>query len=642
MKPHLIAILLLSSFHAMAQTPDSRGIYVGNSLEDIDLGWMNSIVVKQPSKPFAQHGWSYTAAQTDASQKIGSWIQQTYSQLGLLGELKLSLLAPEPSYAESSKSYDSNEAEKNNRNALPNTYGAFAKFHQCISKTATKKFWPTPGNHCYMGLDIMANNVQLISKQVIGLSYTDDYYCIMPRYEPGIKGRFEKEWMPAALEYRNFNKSPNLANYEHYILPAKSINNNSHTYVVIMTRDRKPLPFEQVTMGELISRIETQFPLLHKMAVNNGLTTRMPRVVDDAKRGFQLFKNKFKDQLSKYVYCPDADLSIDLLSFSQIEEGKDISWIRTETVTTGKNGWVENNFPLLRLKKGVKQALATGAPQWIVFKIDGPLNASYTGNVQMMDNFVSRFNYDYVYRYFFGNDKVIEPYKPLGAVTENGQKNNSPAVTLSAAAKKNASDKSILFFEDFSGTAVGTPPQSWTTQRSEVSGEQVSVTNVEKVDGNWLQLRRTATAKNFPQNINGDFELSYDLLVRKGDVPWGTPGIDMQLKFTGGTGEKSITLNVSPGDMNRADAAGWVIINGLTTCKVSSYYSLSGFTGSKPLNRATISLQRKGESVVVLCNNSKIYECASGFPAAAILKGLSFYVNEKNLYYLSNIQIRKL
>lgn len=642
MKLHLTATLLFASLQLFAQTPDSRGIYVGDMLEDVEVGWISQLALKEPSKPFAQHGWSYTAAQTDASQKIGYWIQQTFSQRGLLGELKLALLAPEPSYPITSKGYDFNEAEKNNRNALPNTYGAWARFHKCISKTATKKFWPTPGNHCYMGLDIMVNNVQLFSKQIVGLSSSDDYYFYMPRYEPGMKGRFDKEWYPATLAYRNFNNSPNLKNYDHYVLPAKTIDANADAYVVIMTRDNKPLPFEQVTMGEFLNRIETQFPTIHKLAINSGLTTRMPQVLEDAKRGLQVLKNKFKNQLNEYVYSVDMNYNIDLLSLSQIEEGKDINWVATAPVTTSKNGWVETNFPLLRLKKGVKQTLATGAPQWIVFKIDAPLGAGYGGNIQMMDNFVSRINYDYIYRYFFGKDKVTEPYKPLVFVAENDKKNATAPTELSATAKKNAADKSILFFEDFSSTAVGATPQTWNTQRSEVSGEQVAIKTVDNTEGKWLLLKRNASPKNFPQNITGDFELSYDLLVRKGDVPWGTPGIDMQLKYTGSAGEKSLTLNVSPGDMNRTDAAGWVMISGLTGCSVSSYYSLPDFTGSKLVNKVTIKLQKKGESVIVLSNNSKVYECKTAFGTGVMLKGLNFYVNEKNQFFVGNVLIKKL
>lgn len=243
---------------------------------------------------------------------------------------------------------------------------------------------------------------------------------------------------------------------------------------------------------------------------------------------------------------------------------------------------------------------------------------------------------------FFGKDKVITPYRPLGAALTEQTEKPIAATELSTAAKKNAADKSILFFEDFSGIASGNTPQNWTTQRSEISGEQVAVMALEKAEGKWLRLRRNASPKSFPQEIKGDFELSYELLVHKGDVPWGTPGIDAQLKFSTTGADKTVTLDVSPGDMNRADAAGWMMISGLPACKVSSYYSMPDFTGSKPVNRVTIIVRRKGENIVVMSNNNKLYDCATAFPAGMILKGLNFYVNEKSLFYISNISIRKL
>lgn len=84
------------------------------------------------------------------------------------------------------------------------------------------------------------------------------------------------------------------------------------------------------------------------------------------------------------------------------------------------------------------------------------------------------------------------------------------------------------------------------------------------------------------------------------------------------------------------------MINGSTGYNVSNYYPLPDFTGSKPVNKVTIRLQKRGESVIVLSNNSKILECKTAFAPATTLKGLIFYVNEKNQFFVSNIQIRRL
>lgn len=639
MKTYLIIFSLGIAYLSKGQTPDKRGIYPFEEIENINMGWINPVVAKEPAKAFSQYGRTYTAAQTDAAQKIALWTQQTFQQPGLLGDIQIALFAPEPSRPSNSSAYNFNEAEKNNRNSLPNSYGATVKFHQCISKTANKKFWPTPGNHCYMSLHIMANDIQNITTQLVALSSPEEYYFYMPKYDENLKGRFAEDQYRKALNYRQFNNNPNLKNYEHYIIPAATVHITRSYYTVIMTRDNAPLPFEQVTMGEFLNRLEAQFPTLHKIAINDKLTQRMPSVLEDAKRGIQILKKRYSKQLNDFVYSATLD-QIDLLALSQIEDGKEITWIKTSSLTDNKNGWSETGFPLLRMKKGIKELLATGSPQWIVFRMEFPMNNGYGGAVQMIDNFISRFNYDYVYRYFFGKNKPTELYKPLGNAIANEKSGAAPEP--SAVAKKKAADASILFFEDFSGTAREATPENWNTERSAITGSLPLVTTLENTEGNWLVLRRTASPKKLPQNISGDFELSYDLAVKKGDVPWGTPGIDMKLKFSEGNSERQITLNVSPGDMNRTEAAGWIMIEALTGCKVSSDYSLPDFTGSKPVNKATISLQKKGRSIVILCNNTKVYECADAFTQPFALKHLSFYVNEKNQFHLSNIQIRKI
>lgn len=641
MKIKALLVALFTFSFANAQQVDNRGMYDKKDFEHIEIGWLNPLK-NEPAKPITENGWSYPVNQTDMGRKIGTWLQQTYTPIGLLGELKLDLFRPPASKYKGTKYYGADEAEKDNRLALPNSYGALAKFHLCLSKTSTHKFFPTPGNHCYTRLDIMANNVELITKQVIALSTPTDYYCTMPDYTVGQKGEYEKDWLDEMTAYRNFTGSPNLQPYRHYLFPV----GNQLSYVVIMTRNRQPLPFEQVTVAELLRQLESQFPKLHQFALNRKLIYE--NYLENAKKGMQVLKEQLKQQENKFVYFNTIERQIDIIDLANIgSNGKLPNWIQTEKNTQNLDRWGKavsssTNYPLLRLKKGVKEDCATSGPQWLVFKLDGPINAGYGGAVQLMDNFVNRFNYDYVYRYFFGKDKVIEPYQPLGLSFKEKEQRASAASELSAAAKKNAADKTVLLFEDFSNTAVGAAPQSWKTQRSEISGEQPVVATLDKVEGKWLRLKRNAAPKNFPQNINGDFELSYDLLVQKGDVPWGTPGIDVQLKFSGNAGEKNVILNVSPGDMNRADAAGWIMINGLATCKVSNYYSVTGFTGSKPVNKATVSLQKKGESILITCNNSKVYECNTAFSPSMVLKDLNFYVNEKNQFYISNIHIKKL
>lgn len=638
MKIRALLIALFAFSLASAQPVDKRGMYDKNDFEHIEIGWLNPLK-NEPSRAIAENGWNYPINQTDVGRKIGAWLQQTYTPTGLLGEIKLDLYRPPASKYKGTKYYGSDEAERDNRFALPNSYGAFAKFHLCLSKTSTHKFYPTPGNHCYTRLDIMANNVEMITKQVIALSTPTDYYCTMPDYTVGQKGEYEKDWLNQMTAYRNFTNSQNLKAYRHYLSPV----GNQLSYVVVMTKNDQPLPFEQVTVGEFLRQLESQFPKLHQFAVNRNLIYE--NYLENAKKGMQILKEQLKQQENKFAYFNTIERQIDIIDLANIGSiGKLPNWLHTEKITQNLDQWgkvvsTSKNYPLMRLKKGIKEACAISGPQWVVFKLDGTLNAGYGGAVQLMDNYVTHFNYDYLYRYFFGKDKVSELYQPLGTANTTETKQ---ATKISAIAKKNASDKSVLFFEDFSGTVVNAVPQNWKIQRSEVSGNEPVVVTLDKVDGKWLKLKRNATPKNFQQIITGDFEMNCDVLVHKGDVPWGAPGIELQFKFSGNAGEKKIVLNTTPGDMNRTDGAGWMIIEGLTNCKVTNYYSLPNFTGSKPVNRATLTMQKIGQSMTIVCNNNKIYECNTAFSPGMSLKDFNIYVNEKSQFYISNIQIKKI
>ncbi|MFT3980742.1 MAG: hypothetical protein QM687_09760 [Ferruginibacter sp.] len=639
MKKMILAAGMLYASLLSAQPTNERGWYDSKDLEDIEIGWMNIIKFTAPSKPYTKDGWIYPATQTEFSKTIVQWWQQSYSPVGLLGEMKQSVLAPDPPLPVTNSSYDANEAEKDNKKALPNTYGAYAKLHKCMVKTSAHRFWPMYGNLCDIPWNIMANNVELLGRPMIQLSSPDAYYCVQPRFTHGMKGEYDKDWLAKYADYRNFTNSPNLEKYDHYYNP------DFNRYTVIMTKDGKPLPFEQVTVAELIGRLESRFQLMFTMASAGGNKYPATRM-QDAKKGLQIIKEKMKNNYNDFVYA-SATTVFDFTWLYNIDEKTDLSVsIKTRETVKDKNGYTSVYFPLLRLKKGVKEAGAIGGPQWIVFSLDLPVDPRYGGNVHLMDHFVSRFNYDYVYQYFFGAQKPAGPYRILSFSTDNDKKNALPAAVQSEEAAKMNANKSVLYYEDFSTVSTGATPVNWTTERSQHSGEKVTVVEIDGVKGKWLQLRRSAV----PNNITLDYKISFDILTRKGDVLWGTPGIELQLN-NGSTqsdpnGSFTYGINVTPGDMNRPDAAGWVTINqsmpaAYGKCRAESYYSIPQFTGSKNINRVTMSIVKKGENIKVLCNNTTVYECDKAAPADLSFKNLRFYVNEKNVYHISNILIKR-
>lgn len=618
---------------SFAQTVDSRRIYTNKEeLEDIEMGWITPLK-STTAKAVVKNGWNYPADQINTAQTLGLWLQETFTLIGVLGEIRLSVLATEPSKYIGTTSYDMTEAEKDNRFALPNTYGAYAKFHQCLSKTAEKRFWPTNGNHCYTTLNIMANAVESITKQIVALSTATDFYCTMPMYAADQPGQYDKDWIKKITIYRNFSESSNLKPYMHYVNPGS----NDMSYVVVMTPDGVPLPFEQVTVTNFIKQLEQQLPKLMQLAQNRKLI--YANYQESARKAIPVLRELLKDHLNDYVYFNDFNRMLDIIDLADIgSSGKLPNWLSTQARSASNT-----NYPLLHLKRGIKEKAANGGVQWIVFKITAPINYAYGGSVRLMDDFVSRFNYAFAHQYFFGKQKPGGSYAVIPFVSNDDANTAKAPGKASEATIKNRDDKSVLFFEYFSTTAAGGVPVNWYTEKS-ADGNKPTVVEVDGAPGKWLKLKGKSYPVTAAPALTGDFVLSFDLLVQKGDVPWGTPGIAVQLSAE--DGKHRLILDVSPGDMNRADAAGWVTVSriapsGYFTCKLENYYSIP-FTGSKPVNTTSITLERKGEEIRVLCNGKLVYACEKAFPTGTAFKLAHLYVNQKNVYHVSNISLRKM
>jgi hypothetical protein len=148
-------------------------------------------------------------------------------------------------------------------------------------------------------------------------------------------------------------------------------------------------------------------PLMAKIDKASG--GGMDNVLEKAKNGLNLMKKKFKDNHNDLVYLK-AGYDIDIILLANLDEKSNYYWMQTQPSTSDQYGNTNIGFPLLRLKKGVKEASANSGPQWIVVKLyKGKFN-DHAGAEHLMSSFVNRFNYDYMYDYFFGKEKVTLPY----------------------------------------------------------------------------------------------------------------------------------------------------------------------------------------------------------------------------------------
>jgi hypothetical protein len=411
MKTLLIGFFSIGVCASYGQSTNQRGAYYSEGIENLEMGWTEVLKFNEPAKAYVKNGWNYPANQIAFRETVISWWQSTYTPKGVMGEMIKSVLAPARS--EWPKG-EYRQQEDDNRFALPNTYGAFARIHSNISKTETKKFWPSSGNLSYSHWNIMANNVTLLSNQIVGLSSPDEYYFTMPMYsvsENEQVGNFAADHYVQYAGYCDFSKAANLKKYQHYLRP------DTKTYIVILTKDNQPLPFEQVTVDEFLNRIEKQFSAMQSLNADS----RVPGLVENARRGFQVLKEQYKNKLNEYVYFSDHNKQkIELYDFQYIEEkvkkGKPLNFIYTDAISKNNSGGtlsISTNYPLFRICKGVKELCATGGPQWIVFSLGVPVNLNYAGSKHTMNHFVHRFNYDYVYQYYFAT-KPSKPYQSVG------------------------------------------------------------------------------------------------------------------------------------------------------------------------------------------------------------------------------------
>jgi hypothetical protein len=409
----LLSSILITVFatQVWSQPVNDRGTYYSEGIENIEIGWTD-IRKPKPLDPFIQNGWKYPKEQMDFRERIIGWWQSTYKPKGLMGEMIAYLYAPPPPLPMSNSSYDHNEAAKDISRGFPNNYGAYARLHNNVSKTSTRKFWPTSGNLSYNTWSIIANNIPLINYAQVAISSPDEYYGVEPtRYDQEKKGDYGADFFETYAQYCNFLNSPNLKNYDHYFDPV------ARKYVVIMTKDRKPLPFEKVTVGELLDRVEKQFETMFKLA--SSFNDKYPATkLGNAKKGLQIIKERLKEKRKEFVYLsPSAKL--DFWWLANTDEKSNISdMIKTKPAEPRLGGGDDYVYePLVRLKKGVKEASLNSGPLWIIFSIGVPTKVEYGGSKDAMDNFVNRFNYDYVYQYYFGDKKPTEPYKAISPST---------------------------------------------------------------------------------------------------------------------------------------------------------------------------------------------------------------------------------
>ena len=583
------------------------------SLEDQVIGWIKTYEYQAATQPITQDHRVYSAAQLSIARRFTTWMQASYLPKGALGDVvqirnaKLS-------------AYNQNSA------AEPNAYGALGKLYTFLKYDANKKLVPVTSDALTFAIEANGS----YGTPADAISTPEHAYFTLPT--------FEQQGYGTDLDIAtDVSRHPVLGQFPSVYL-RNSVSGNKR--LVVLTRDHR-IPFVKVTKGEYLQAMETAVAKKYdtekqKIARENVGNQRsidyfmgyLNRNHEKRLAVLQSNKDKYKARLQEtaeiFTLAPDTLLE----NISDVFEG---------------NGGGSKRLAVYTIDPKVVELCKTGAPQWIVIYWTAQLNDPVSKSLH--DAMVNNFNFQYVYDYFFDPDKVKgQPYTPL----------RSPSFTEAAvagkpseAATKTAADPAVVFFDDFSTSAVGKKPLNWHSTLDNDGASSV-VTELTGLSGHWASMsnvRVSPTGLKAP--LPSDFELSYDVVAAQ-NYTWGAHAMIFKLSRTvAGKGESFLSVRMRPSFA--AGREGEVEIDGQfpgTQGYMSrpQYAKAPGFSNDAVNNRVTVTLKKKGELLQVFVGKTKVGEYEKAVPAALQFDGMSFEltgVSAKDRMFIGNIRIAK-
>ena len=585
------------------------------TFEDQVLGWIKVYDYKAATQPITQDHRVYSPAQISISRLFTTWMQASYLPKGALGDVlqnRNAKLSP----------YNQNTA------AEPNAYGAIANLYTFLKYDANKKLVPATSDAVKWAIE--ANGSYGTPVPVV--STPERNYFTLPTFE---EQGFGKDLDIAT----DVSRHPVLGQFP-TVYMRNSVSGNNR--VVVLTRDHR-VPFVKVTKGEYLQAMESAVARTYdaekaKIARDNKGNQRSidylmgylnkyhEQRLAVLKRNNEKYRARLQETAEIYTLQP----AIQLENIADVFEG---------------NGGNSRRLAVYTIDPKVVELCKTDAPQWIVIYWTAQLNDPVSKNLH--DAMLNNFNFQYVYDYFFDPDKVKgQPYTPL----------RSPSFTeaavvgkASAAATTSAADPSVVFFDDFSSSAVGKKPLNWHSTLDNKGATSV-VTELTGLNGHWASMsnvRVSPTGLKAP--LPSDFELSYDVVAAQ-NYTWGAHAMVFKLSRPGAAGKAESFLSVRIRPSFAAGRDGEVQVEGQFPGSTegplsrSQYAKAPGFSNEAVNNRVTVTLKKKGELLQVFIGKTKVAEYEKAVPAALQFDGMSFEltgVSANDKMFISNIRIAK-
>ncbi|MBL7708212.1 MAG: hypothetical protein JNJ86_04030 [Chitinophagaceae bacterium] len=598
--------------------------------ENLSIGWIKIYKYKGFTKPSQVDEKKYSIAQLSIIDSFANWMQASYKPKGSLGDIKKYVTPKKNLYNE------------RYNEAVPHSYGANANSYTFLRQTNGK--WQPYLNFANFWT-IAANEIPLTYREI---AFNTNKTCLftLPTYDE----QFLKEYPNSEdAKRKNLYAIPSHPQLKKYIFMTLKTEHDNFGHQLIILSQNNRFPFLHVTIGEAMQFAEDAFPVKYAeekqtaAEQNSYNTSHLKLAMDNLENKFskaramiKRLREKYKSRMNEPAYLKFGGYSI-----QDLANGEDVF----ENGKLKQDGSFDKSHPLYRVDPEMQAKCSTDKPQWIVIKWFG--GSMYELPYKHMhESIINNFDFDYVYNFFFDPEKVKgKQYKPLGPLE---REEKTITTEKSSMANKNATDPSVVFFEDFSENATGQKPMGWKASMNS-NAQYPVITSVKSMEGKWLEFIGhspvTPLKMNYPLPQN--FELSFDLAVPK-DIPWGAKAFVLYLGTAKNYVENGpcINLRIRAGYSGRPGETSLECKFGSSyPVNVKPYYDATGFSNDKEINKVTVLLKKRGEALEYFLDGDKIAHLPKGVPPGTIFNWLQFMHSRSDgdteKYYISNIKITK-
>lgn len=612
---YVLAAVILAHGATFAQT---RQAVPASAIADTVIGWMRPYTAPAARKPQKVDDKVYSPAQLAIADALATWMQASYMPKGALGEMRVIASGKLGLY---------NQADA----ALPQSYGALAKSYLELMYDANRKLVPLTDAHYKWR--VVANGLGF-GEPLSLLNTPTQFYFLMPLFGEPIVGGSEDEEARFRRRY-DLSGHPVLKRYITYFNLQTYSSQYANSSNVLLCKDNK-LPFVTITKAEYLDKLaeaverkyaEDKAYATKSWPVGNARTSALADA--DAKYGkrrdvLESARRKYQNRLTETAEVPS------LQPTALLENNPDIFDEQRSSA---------RRYPVYKIDPATAELAKSDNPQWILVSWDADPNEARGKHLH--DAILNNFDFDYVYNFFFDPAKVkSQPYKPLRSPHAAATVVTSEA---SGAAKSNAADPGVHFFDDFSTTAPGQKPIGWS---GSVAG---LVTKLDGLPGNWAVVAgdmHTLIPARLTTPLPRDFTLSYDLVAAE-KFTWGAKGMTLLL-----TSDKSarypdsyVRVKLRPGFDGRNGEAEIETKFPAGYLTGTKWLPATGFSNNKKHNRVRVSVKRTGETLQVFIDDNKIADYQKAMPADLVFTAVSFTAGgnhgDNDKFYLGNIKISK-